>query len=51
LPDNFNPIFYQKVYDASVRCQEAQQVTQKAVKILLDNLNNKFFSNYDFIYD
>lgn len=50
-PDNINPDFYSKVYNASVRCYDAQVSAHKAVEKILNNLNNKFVNNFDFLFD
>jgi hypothetical protein len=50
-PENITPDFYSKVYNASVRCYDAQLSAQEAVDKILENLNNKFVSNFDFLSD
>src|SRR5215475_12595368 len=50
-PDNINPDFYSKVYNAFVRCYDAQLSAPKAVENILDNLNNKFVPNFNFLSD
>lgn len=50
-PEKVDLEFYQKVYKASVKCFEAQQEAAKFVDKLIENLNNKFVPDFNYLYD